>query len=219
MEAYIGQIILFAGNYEPMGWAICDGRSLEARRYTALYSLIGNSYGGVKDQSFNLPDLRSLVPIGADASSPLGTVGGAASSSATAAGSAVLALTEAHLPAHSHGATFSPAAISVDMSVAIPAVQNPSSGSTSVDPSPASSLCQVSQCAIYTEDSPAGNALAVFSATIPGPGGGVTLQSAGSGSSSVSVTAPVKASTQQPFLAINYLICLICLNGNYPTPD
>ncbi|KAB7768845.1 phage tail protein [Xanthomonas maliensis] len=63
MDAYLGQIILFAGNYEPQGWAFCDGRQLQINNYMALYSLIGTTYGGDARTTFNLPDLRGRVAI------------------------------------------------------------------------------------------------------------------------------------------------------------
>lgn len=63
MDAYTGQIILFAGNYEPQGWAFCDGRQLQINTYMALYSLIGTTYGGDGRTTFNLPDLRGRVAI------------------------------------------------------------------------------------------------------------------------------------------------------------
>ncbi|MBB5886423.1 phage tail protein [Xanthomonas sp. LMG 8992] len=64
MDAYIGQIILFASYFEPKNWAFCDGRQLLIKDYVALYSLIGTVYGGDGRTTFNLPDLRSRVPIG-----------------------------------------------------------------------------------------------------------------------------------------------------------
>lgn len=63
MDAYIGEIRLFAGPFAPEGWAVCDGRSLAVRDHETLYTLIGTIWGG-DTQSFNLPDLAGRVPIG-----------------------------------------------------------------------------------------------------------------------------------------------------------
>lgn len=63
MDAYIGEIRLFAGTYAPAGWAFCNGQSLAIRDYEPLYSLIGPIWGG-DTQFFNLPDLAGRVPIG-----------------------------------------------------------------------------------------------------------------------------------------------------------
>lgn len=60
---YVGQIMMFAGNFAPVGWAKCDGTTMAIQQYTALYSLLGTFYGGNGQTTFNLPDLRSRVPI------------------------------------------------------------------------------------------------------------------------------------------------------------
>jgi microcystin-dependent protein len=60
---FVGQIMLFAGNFAPEGWAICDGRYLPVGENQALFNVIGTTYGG--DHSmFALPDLRGRVPLG-----------------------------------------------------------------------------------------------------------------------------------------------------------
>lgn len=64
MEPYIGQIILFAGNFAPRGWLKCDGTLLEIGVHTALYSIFGTLYGGDGRRTFGVPDLRSRIPIG-----------------------------------------------------------------------------------------------------------------------------------------------------------
>lgn len=64
MEPFIGQIILFAGNFAPKGWALCDGRLLPIATYSALFSILGATYGGDGIQTFGLPDLRGRAPIG-----------------------------------------------------------------------------------------------------------------------------------------------------------
>lgn len=62
-EAYIGQIIPFAGNYAIRGWAKCDGQLLPIQQYTALFSVIGTTYGGDGRVTFGLPDLRGRAPL------------------------------------------------------------------------------------------------------------------------------------------------------------
>lgn len=62
-DCYIGEIRMFGGNYAPEGWAFCHGQQLRIASNPALYSLIGNSYGGDGVSTFALPDLRSLVPV------------------------------------------------------------------------------------------------------------------------------------------------------------
>ncbi len=65
MEDYIGTIKMFAGNYEPEGWMICDGRLLQISQYSALFSVIGTTYGGDGRAYFALPDFRGRSPVGA----------------------------------------------------------------------------------------------------------------------------------------------------------
>jgi microcystin-dependent protein len=64
MDEYIGTVKLFEFSREHAGWMICDGRSLQVQQDHALYSLIGNTYGGTAGVNFNLPDLRGCIPIG-----------------------------------------------------------------------------------------------------------------------------------------------------------
>jgi microcystin-dependent protein len=57
-QPYIGDVIIFAGGFAPRGWMFCDGRLLAISQHTALYSLLGNTYGGDGRTTFALPDLR-----------------------------------------------------------------------------------------------------------------------------------------------------------------
>jgi len=64
MEAFIGSILLFAGNFAPRGWAFCQGQLLSIQQNTALFSILGTTYGGNGQTTFGLPDLRGRAPIG-----------------------------------------------------------------------------------------------------------------------------------------------------------
>src|SRR5579863_9307686 len=59
---YIGQIMLFAGNFAPVGWAFCEGQTMSIAQNSALFALIGTTYGGNGVNTFNLPDFRGRVP-------------------------------------------------------------------------------------------------------------------------------------------------------------
>ena len=63
-EQMIGEVKLFAGNFAPKGWAFCDGSVLPINQNTALFSIIGTTYGGDGRITFALPDLRGKVPVG-----------------------------------------------------------------------------------------------------------------------------------------------------------
>ena len=62
MEPFIGQIQLFGFNFNPRGWAKCDGQLLPISQNTALFSLLGTTYGGDGRTTFALPDLRGRFP-------------------------------------------------------------------------------------------------------------------------------------------------------------
>lgn len=63
MEPFTGQIMMFAGNFAPRGWAKCEGQLLPIAQYQALFSLLGTMYGGDGRSTFGLPDLRGRVPL------------------------------------------------------------------------------------------------------------------------------------------------------------
>ncbi len=64
MDGYMGQVLLFAGSFVPGNWLTCDGQLLEISVYTALYSILGTTFGGDGSTTFALPDLRSVQPNG-----------------------------------------------------------------------------------------------------------------------------------------------------------
>lgn len=63
-EPYLGEIMMFGGNFCPAGWAKANGQILPISDNTALFSLFGNMYGGDARTTFALPDLRGRAPIG-----------------------------------------------------------------------------------------------------------------------------------------------------------
>lgn len=71
MDGYISEIRMWAANFAPKGWAFCDGSTISIASNTALFSLIGTTYGGDGVTTFKLPDLRGRVPVGVGAGSGL----------------------------------------------------------------------------------------------------------------------------------------------------
>ena len=61
METYLGTILLVPYDFVPSGWAACDGASLQVSQYQALYSLLGNRFGGTAPQTFALPNRAESV--------------------------------------------------------------------------------------------------------------------------------------------------------------
>ena len=97
MEPFIGQIQPFGFNFAPSGWATCDGQLLPISQNTALFSLLGTTYGGDGRTTFALPDLRGRVSLHTGqgpglTSRPIGSRSGQENST----------LTEANLAPHDH---------------------------------------------------------------------------------------------------------------------
>ena len=63
MSPYVGEIRMFAGNFAPNGWMFCEGQTLPISENEVLFQLIGTTYGGDGEETFNLPNLASRVPI------------------------------------------------------------------------------------------------------------------------------------------------------------
>jgi microcystin-dependent protein len=96
MNGIVGFTILFAGNFAPGDWAICDGSLLSVAANPVLFSVIGNVYGGDGIRTFALPDLRGRAIVGAGKNDSLykpGYKGGAETLSP---------LETKHIPAHTH---------------------------------------------------------------------------------------------------------------------
>lgn len=97
MEPLLGSIILFGGNFEPRGWAFCNGQSLEIGQYSALFSLLGTTYGGDGINTFRLPDLRGRVPVHAGSGAGLSP-----RSPGEAFGTETVNLAPGQVPPHRH---------------------------------------------------------------------------------------------------------------------
>ena len=96
-DTFIGDVRLFAGDFAPVGWALCQGQVLSIGQYSTLFNLIGTTYGGDGVNTFELPDLRGRVPI------HQGTGGGLTPRTiGSNGGSEVVTLTTAQIPQHTH---------------------------------------------------------------------------------------------------------------------
>jgi microcystin-dependent protein len=97
VDAYLGEIRMFAGNYAPVGWAMCDGATLPISGNEALFTLLGTTWGGDGQTHFGLPDLRGRTPIGLGQGTGL-----TARVIGQSLGSEAVALTGDQMPAHTH---------------------------------------------------------------------------------------------------------------------
>jgi len=98
-DPYIGEIKIWAFNWAPTGWALCNGALLPVNQNAALNSLLGQTYGGNGSTTFALPDLRGRTPVGYSATAlpdrpnyAMGAAGGAEG----------VTLTAASVPPHAH---------------------------------------------------------------------------------------------------------------------
>lgn len=62
-QPYVGEIRMFAGNFAPAGWMLCEGQLLPISENETLFNLIGTTYGGDGQSTFGLPDLRGRLPL------------------------------------------------------------------------------------------------------------------------------------------------------------
>lgn len=95
---FLGEIRMFGGNFAPRGWAFCDGQLISIAQNTALFSLLGTTYGGNGQTTFALPDLRGRVPL-----HPGQGPGLAPRTLGESSGTETVTLLATQMPAHTHG--------------------------------------------------------------------------------------------------------------------
>jgi microcystin-dependent protein len=93
-DPYLSEIRIFSFNFPPKGWAFCNGNLLSISQNTALFSLLGTTYGGDGINTFALPDLQGRVPLHNGAGFNLGQNGG----------ESTVTLNTLQMPAHTHAA-------------------------------------------------------------------------------------------------------------------
>lgn len=102
MDPFLGEIKMVGFNFAPVGWALCDGQLLSIAQNTALFSLLGTTYGGDGVRTFALPDLRGRVPVHQGQGPGLSPY-----NTGQAAGSETVTLTTNQMPTHTHQANAS----------------------------------------------------------------------------------------------------------------
>ncbi len=100
MEGTIGEIRMFAGNFAPRSWAFCNNQILSIAQNTALFSILGTTYGGNGQTTFALPDFRGRVAVGTGQGPGLPSV-----ILGELAGAPTVTLTINQMPAHNHPLT------------------------------------------------------------------------------------------------------------------
>lgn len=98
-DPFLGEVRIFAGTFAPRDWAFCNGQALPIAQNTALFSLLGTTYGGDGRTDFRVPDLQGRAVMGAGNGPGLTT-----RTLGETGGQATVGLTAAHLPSHGHAA-------------------------------------------------------------------------------------------------------------------
>lgn len=204
-DGYLAEIRGFAGNFAPKNWMYCQGQQMQIQTNAALYSLLGSRFGGDDRTYFNLPDLRGRVIVGTG-NSPmygefdLGEIGGEQSH----------VLSSAQLPVHSHTASVSSSSASLSGNVTAKMKVN---NDESEGKSPSGKYLSVSNGPDLYAGSSTGtdtlnnDAIAVDASGLKVNVSGIAVTIANAGAST-----PV--ALMQPYLAINWIICV---SGLYPT--
>lgn len=99
MQGFIGEVRMFAGNFAPQGWAFCEGQLMPISQNTALFSILGTTYGGNGQTTFALPDFRGRVPLGPGKGPGLSQY-----DPGQTGGTEVVTLNINEMPLHTHGA-------------------------------------------------------------------------------------------------------------------
>ncbi|EDP95989.1 tail fiber protein [Kordia algicida OT-1] len=190
MNPFLAQIVMFAGNFAPRGWALCEGQLLPINQNQALFSLLGTTYGGDGRTTFALPDLRGRSPIQQGRGPGLSDI-----KLGQRGGQETKTLTLMELPNHFHTVSFTGS--SVNAAVSLPAFND--EGTT--DEAEGNILASGIEN-LYAAPSSADASLAPSSSALSGS---VNSLATGNGQS---------FSIRNPFLGINYIIAL---QGTFPS--
>lgn len=192
MDEYLGIIKIFGGNFAPVGWMMCQGQTINVSANTALFSILGNIYGGTPPNTFALPDLRGRVPIGFGQGTGL-----TAYTLGQKTGTETTTLTPAQMPVHNHIATGGGGTVKASSQVGTEAAPSATVNTLAASQDTGGSGVTI---AMYNNQAPD-----ITLNTGAGPGGGIVISNAGG-------SQPF--SNLQPVLAVNYIICV---SGLYPS--
>jgi microcystin-dependent protein len=199
MEGTIGEIRAFAGNFAPMNWQFCQGQALSIAQETALFSILGTTYGGDGVTTFLLPNTQSRIVIGTGqgAGLPVYELG-------EVLGEEGHTLSVNEMPAHNHTATVQTGSTPASAVFELMGI-NGQGGK----PLPQNNL--LGQDATATIYAPGGSPPVAMNA------GSVVLNSLTTALPTVTVGldgSSVPHSNIQPVLGMNYIICI---NGIFPS--
>jgi microcystin-dependent protein len=189
-EPFLGQIILVGFTFAPRGYALCNGQIMSIAQNTALFSLLGTTYGGNGQTTFALPDLRGRVPNHFGQGPGLSNY-----TQGEVAGQETVTLTTAQMPMHNHVASAAPP---------IGTLNATSVAGNTRDPANALPAREASGVTA-TYNNVGGPTVPMAANAVALTAGAVTVQNAGS-------SLPV--SILPPFLTLNYCIAI---EGIFPS--
>jgi microcystin-dependent protein len=212
MDPLMGTILMCGLNFAPRGWMFCNGQLLQISQNSALFALLGTTFGGNGVTTFQLPNLQGRVPVGVGNGAgleaiQLGQVSGVNSVTVSVRGTANVTLTSDNLPAHTHGGSGLTGATSVSVSTGGGGVMMPSAGSVLTN-----SPLGPTAAAIYAPSASNPVNLGGVTTTVSG-----TTASTGSGSPVpvlVNSATLTPVSIMQPYLGVNFIIAV---QGIFPS--
>lgn len=207
-EPFIGQIMMFAGNFAPAGWAQCDGQLLAINQNAAMFSILGTMFGGDGETTFGLPDLRGRSPVhqGSGPGLPTATMG-------QKGGATSFSLNTNNLPNHSHSATASITSTAVSTLSGLSATLYGANVSGDKHLPGGNALASKSRTNIYSSDDVPNVAMHTDSIEING--GTVNTTVTSTSSVSIGNTGGNQAvSHRSPYQVVNFIIAL---DGFYPS--
>lgn len=211
----MASIILFSGNFAPRGWFFCHGQILQISQYSAVFALLGTTYGGDGRVTFALPDLRGRVPVGQGQGPGLKNY-----LLGEKAGKNDASLTVSNLPPHNHnpsdetpgGTTTYPVVVKATASLHVSSANATHATAAAGDsiattgtPGARNAFTAVPSFNTSTPDIQLNNASIAVTA---GDGSGITVPNG------VDTGSGLGFSVQNPVLGLNYIICI---EGIFPS--
>lgn len=193
MDAYLGYVMFTAATWAPRGWSLCLGQTMSITQSTALYSLLGVTYGGNGSSTFGLPHLGGRTPVGTGQAPgvshnyQVGEIGGTEQTT----------ILTTQMPMHVHSTPAQPGMAVVTDNTGDNTYSAPSAGA---------------YLGAVQDPSGSGNVAAIY---VPASAGGATVNLAGSPAGTTGVAGGSQPlSIMQPYLAMN---AVICIEGLYPS--
>lgn len=222
MEAFMGTIMAVGFNFAPRGWAMCNGQVMPIAQNSALFALLGTTYGGDGVSTFGLPDLRGRTAVGMGQGPGLtnvvqGEKWGAVSTTAVVTGAVSVSIGADNLPKHTHPVAIAGNQLTATSTLNVTATTGgptPSAGMTlGSGGTGGSGMANIYAATSITPD------IALNTATVTTKvDGQINATSGPNDGNGTAINAPVTATGQialaQPSIGLNYIICL---QGIYPS--